>query len=74
LIVTKHQSQQKPPQQQSQSSHSQSLLVVDDVKSIAYQRHQSGDGSDGSECLSDSTIEQMRQQVRMQREKVEDER
>lgn len=73
LIVTKHQSQQKQPQQQSQTNNPQSLLVVEDVQAIPYQRQQSSDGSE-NDCLSDSTIEQMRQQVRMQREKVEDER
>jgi hypothetical protein len=74
LIVTKHQSQQKQLQQH-QTSNPQSLLVVDDLHAISYQHH-SSDGSDdaNNDCLSDSTIEKMRLQVRMQREKVEDER
>lgn len=75
LIVTKHQSQQKQLQQH-QINNPQALLVVDDVQTITYQHHQSGDGSEDAngDCLSDSTIEKMRLQVRMQREKVEDER
>lgn len=76
LIVTKHQSQQKQLQQH-QINNPPTQFTVDDVQTISYhqQHHQSGDGSeDASDCLSDSTIEKMRLQVRMQREKVEDER
>lgn len=77
LIVTKHQSQ--PKQQQHQINNPQTLLVADDVNlyNVPQQKlHQSVDGGEGapSDCLSDSTIEKMRLQVRMQREKVEDER
>lgn len=77
LIVTKHQSQPNL-QQQHQINNQPTLLVVGNVETIAsthqqQQKHLQGDGSE-NDCLSDSTIEKMRLQVRMQREKVEDER
>lgn len=69
LLVTKHQSQPKQ-QQQHQINNPQTLHAADESHQLM-KHHQSGDGSEG-DCLSDSTIEKMRQQVRMQREKVEE--
>jgi hypothetical protein len=72
LIVTKHQSQQ---QGQTKSPPS----YDDEQRSNG--AHQSNDrdrdhgiDNNGNDFLSDSTIESLRQQVRMQRAKVDDER
>jgi len=60
LIVNKHQSQQ-----QHQTNN----------PPVERNYHEPGDGSESSgDFLSDSTIETMRMQVKLQREKVEDER
>jgi hypothetical protein len=78
LIVTKHQSQQTL-QQHHQTNNPLVLLAAEDTLygQSQLKHHQSmGDASESeaNDCLSDSTIEKMRLQVRMQREKVEDER
>lgn len=78
LIVTKHQSQPNHPRQHQTNNPALLNAASDDMEAILYgqvqpKHHQSGDGSE-NDCLSDSTIEKMRLQVRMQREKVEDER
>lgn len=81
MIVTNHQSQSH----QSQTKNPY-VVVVDGNSVNSYQTQLSVDSIASDHCdnavdsenivdfLSDSTIEKMRLQVRMQREKVEDER
>lgn len=64
LIVTKHQTNH-----QHQTNNSNAYLG-DELSSSSGQ--QSTDGESANEFLTDSTIEKMRLQVRMQREKVEE--
>lgn len=70
LIVTKH------PTQQHHLKNLQSLFVDEQAttSSSSHPSSQSGDGENVNDLLSDSMIEKLRLQVRLQREKVEDER
>lgn len=70
LIVTKH-----PTQQHHSLKNLQSFFVDEQATTTSSSSHpSSGDGENVNDLLSDSMIEKLRLQVRLQREKVEDER
>src|SRR5690349_12805945 len=74
LIVTKHQSQSE--RQPYQINNLQQLPVAVNLHSFSKKLDKTDDEGElaPNDCLSDSTIEKMRLQIQIQREKVEEER